>query len=50
MNKTFWVQPEESSAAYLSKPDLLRFIVPGSSLAVSTSGSWAQLPGMKPWV
>lgn len=50
MNKTFWVQPEESPAAYLSKHDLLRFIAQGSSLAVSTSGSWAQLPGTEPWV
>lgn len=45
MNKTFWVQPKESSTAYLSKQDLLRFIAQGNSLAVSTSGSWAQLPG-----
>lgn len=50
MNKTFWVQPEESPAAYLSKQNLLRFIAQGSSLAVSTSGPWAQLPGTEPWV
>lgn len=29
MNKTFWVQPEENPAAYLSQQDLQRFIAPG---------------------